>query len=165
MSACYIHFPFFTSLTLTGGVLRTKKINSKKQFKLPERLNLYLHIPEPIYSDERVDWLEKILWCKIHQLDQKDGCFASNKYLAEIIKTSEDWISKRISKLKKLDYLYQKSFDGRKRILRCVTPKILRQPKFKTKATSNVPISINNKEINKEIYHGKNSMGISSSKK
>ncbi len=46
------------------------------------------------------------------------GCFASNKYFAEIFEVSEARISQSINMLKKDGLIFQKSFDGRRRILR-----------------------------------------------
>lgn len=116
--------------------------------------------------------MDKILWSQIHQLDQKDGCFASNKYLAEIMKRSVPWISQRIAKLKKIGYLFEESFDGRKRILRCIIPselntsliKFIRQPYKIYKADSNVPIIVKKKEL-KEIYPPVNQKWINLSSK
>lgn len=48
---------------------------------------------------------------------QGNGCFASNKFLADSLGLKPDTISRLISKLKKQGLVSQASFDGRKRFL------------------------------------------------
>lgn len=75
-------------------------------------------VPKEIYLDERLNWTEKILLIEIYSLDNEKGCFASNPYFADFIGVSETSISLAIKKLKKLELVYQESFDGRTRILK-----------------------------------------------
>lgn len=91
-------------------------------------------IPKEVWLDTRLNMLEKGILAEIDSLDnEKTGCFASNKYLAEFCQCSETKISTAISKLINLGYLYTQSFDGRTRILKSrlsnferQTPKILK---------------------------------------
>jgi hypothetical protein len=76
-------------------------------------------IPKQVWLDERLNALEKIILVEIDSLDGDErGCYASNKYLAEFCQCSETKISKAISKLIELGYLYVQNFDGRQRELR-----------------------------------------------
>lgn len=75
-------------------------------------------IPKEIYLNKELNWTDKILLLEIDSLDNEDGCFASNAYFSEFLGISQINVSKSISKLKKLGYIRQESFDGRTRILR-----------------------------------------------
>lgn len=74
-------------------------------------------IPKEIYLNNDLNWTEKILFVEISSLDNQQGCFARNKHFAEFLGKSESYISKCISKLKKLGFIQEESFDGRKRKL------------------------------------------------
>lgn len=138
--------------------MRKNKPTSKP---LPKKLNFLITIHEPILSDDNLDWMDKILWSKINQLDGQNGCFASNKYLAEFMGMSRAWITNRLTQLKKKGYLFEKSFDGRKRTLRCITPyesdisllKFSKQPTKNRLSDQNVPF-IDKEKNNKNISHG-----------
>lgn len=76
-------------------------------------------IPREVWLDTRLTALEKIVLVEIDSLEHEErGCFASNKYLAEFCQCSESKITKAISKLIELNYVYVKNFDGRQRELR-----------------------------------------------
>ncbi len=75
-------------------------------------------IPKEIYLNKGLNWTDKILLIEITSLDGEKGCFASNAHFAEFLGVKETAISKSISKLKKLGFIHQSSFDGRKRILK-----------------------------------------------
>lgn len=75
-------------------------------------------IPKQVWLDERLSALDKIILTEIDSLDGERGCYASNKRLADFCQCSESKISKSISLLIELNYIYVESFDGRKRILR-----------------------------------------------
>jgi biotin operon repressor len=76
-------------------------------------------IPKDIYLNPNLSLVEKILYTEIQSLDMSEkGCFASNSYFAEFLGVSNTTISQGITKLKDLGYIYQESFDGRKRILK-----------------------------------------------
>lgn len=75
-------------------------------------------IPREVWLDERLSALDKIILTEIDSLDGERGCYASNKRLADFCQCSESKISKSISRLIDLNYIYVESFDGRKRVLR-----------------------------------------------
>lgn len=74
-------------------------------------------IPKEIYLDGRLSALDKIILIEISSLDGDEGCYASNEYLAKFCQCSEAKITKSITLLKKLGYVYVKKFDGRRRFL------------------------------------------------
>ena len=113
-------------------------------------------IPREVWLDERLSALDKIILTEVDSLDGERGCYASNKRLSEFCQCSESKISKSISLLIDLGYIYVESFDGRKRILRSRLTKKENQTSKKYKAdeqkkrhiNTNINTSINTK--NKE---------------
>lgn len=91
-------------------------------------------IPSEIWLDNRLTALDKMILAEISSLDTGDGCYASNKYLADFCGSKENTISISISKLKDLRYIEQVSFDGRQRILKSCLIKNQRQTLKKSKA-------------------------------
>lgn len=76
-------------------------------------------IPKEVWLDTRLNALDKIILIEIDSLDSGErGCYASNKYIAEFCQCSESKVTKAISKLIELGYLYLQKFDGRQRELR-----------------------------------------------
>lgn len=120
---------------------------------------------------------EKILWAEIHSLydREKGGCFASNDYLSKFMQVKERRLQEMIANLVKHDLIVHVSFDGRRRIMKAVTPKedFKIPKKVKKQRTSEVqksapqrciimhpcdelkctPHYIYNKEDNKEYIH------------
>ena len=75
-------------------------------------------IPKEVWENKELNIQEKSLWAEIDSLDlEKKGCFASNKYFAKFFSLSEKQISDYIGSLKKKGYIYQKSFNGRFRVI------------------------------------------------
>ena len=74
-------------------------------------------IPKEIYLNKSLTWNEKILLIEIDSLDNEQGCFSSNKNFAEFLGVTERAVTGMIAKLKKLGYISQSSFDGRRRVL------------------------------------------------
>ena len=91
-------------------------------------------ITADVYLDKRLEPLDKIILTEIDSLDNEDGCYASNQYLAEFCQCSESKVSKSVSKLLKLGYIRRESFDGRTRILRSNLPKTESLPSKKCQA-------------------------------
>ena len=86
-------------------------------------------IPKEIWLDTRLTALDKVIFTEIDSLDQTDrGCYASNKHIADFCQCSETKVSKSISLLIKLGYLYVQSFDGRQRELKSRFTKNASQP-------------------------------------
>ena len=111
-------------------------------------------IPKEIWLDERLNALDKIIFVEIDSLCHEErGCFASNKYLADFCQCSETKISKAISKLIDLEYLYVVSFNGRQRELQSRFSKVAKLPCKKCKADEqkmqgSIYIDNNNKDNN-----------------
>ncbi|TGL35592.1 helix-turn-helix domain-containing protein [Leptospira perdikensis] len=75
---------------------------------------------------------EKVLLAEIVSLYRVGECFASNEHFSKLLGVRPDSASRMISKLKKLGYIKQTGFDGRKRKL---------TPVFETKSkTKEEPI-------------------------
>lgn len=73
-------------------------------------------IPIEILHNEELSSTEKILYAEIYYLDRPDiHCTASNEYLSEFLNMSESGVKKCLSHLRELGYIYNASFDGRKR--------------------------------------------------
>ena len=128
-------------------------------------------IPKEIWLDDRLNALDKIIFVEIDSLcNEERGCFASNKYLAEFCQCSETKISKAISKLIDLEYLYVVSFNGRQRELQSCLAKNARQSNKKCKADEqkvqgSIYIDNNNKVNNKDNKSKKVSKEVSKPKK
>ena len=94
-------------------------------------------IPRSIWLDENLNALEKVILTEIDSLDMgEDGCWASNKYIADFCQCSETKVSTAISKLIERGYLYVKSFDGRQRVLKSRLSNFERQTLKNRKADS-----------------------------
>jgi hypothetical protein len=92
-------------------------------------------IPREVWLDERLSMLDKGILIEIDSLDNgKDGCFASNEYLAKFCQCSERKVSDSVSKLVNLGYVKIALFDGRKRFLRSCLAKSARQGSRKCEA-------------------------------
>ena len=122
-------------------------------------------IPKAIWLDKRLNALDKIILVEIDSLDAtEEGCYASNKYLADFCQCTETKISTSIKKLVELGYIKITSFDGRKRYIKSRLKEIERQTLKNLKAdfkkvkdnniynnidNNNIKIKINKKE---ELY-------------
>lgn len=120
-------------------------------------------IPREIWLEERLSVLEKVILLEVDSLDNGEGCWAGNDYLAEFCQCSERKVSEAVTKLIKLGYLKAKSFDGRRRFLgSCVAEKV-RQHSRNCEAQSqkvraiNINNNINNNSITltSNTYRGK----------
>lgn len=80
-----------------------------------------------VWMDERLNALDKTILAEVDSLDNEDGCYASNQYLAQFCQCTERKVSQSITKLVELGYIRRESFDGRTRILRSNLPKTARQ--------------------------------------
>ena len=119
-------------------------------------------ISKEIWLDTRLNALEKIILVEIDSLDNEDGCSAGNEYLAEFCQCSDTKVSTAVKKLIGLGYIYQKSFDGRIRILKSRLSKNEKQSlnNLKAEIKNFKPININNnidniKESKKESNYDK----------
>lgn len=115
-------------------------------------------IPKEVWLDTRLNALDKIILAEIDSLDMgEDGCWASNKYIADFCQCSETKVSTAISNLIAYGYLYVKSFDGRLRVLKSRLSNFERQTLKKCEADfqklkqSNTKNKTNNKTKKKDI--------------
>ena len=105
---------------------------------------------------------EKIILSQIDALDQKEGCFSSNNYFAELFLLSKTQISKIISDLKKKGWISvryvnkenSKAVD--KRVIKINRPPYPTRVKDGIKPEDNPPIKLQFKDNNKYI-NNKNS--------
>ena len=112
-------------------------------------------ISQTVWLDKRLNALDKVILTEIDSLDNgEQGCYASNKYIADFCQCSETKVSTAISKLIKLGYIYVKKFDGRQRELKSRLSNFERQNYKNCKADlqnlkeSNINNNINNNIVN-----------------
>ena len=78
-----------------------------------------LWIPGEILHNENSTWQEKVLLTFIYHLDSTENhCYASNRYLGELMGVNEKTIANVLSSLKKKNLLETVSWNGRIRKLR-----------------------------------------------
>ena len=118
-----------------------KKTKENRQF-------LGIWIPREIYLNHDLSWTDKILVIEINSLDNERGCFASNDYFAEFLGVTKTTISTSISKLKKLGFIEQISFDGRTRILKAAFNNSEKQHTRKLKGSVQENLKHNNTDNN-----------------
>lgn len=84
--------------------------------------NLGIFIPLEIVQNDHLDWLNKILLTEIIQLSKlKNGCTASNEYLAKFLQIQKSSIHRRIQFLVENDYITTKNkYSGKKCIGRII---------------------------------------------
>jgi DNA-binding transcriptional ArsR family regulator len=62
-------------------------------------------ISKEIWMSKELSLMEKVLFVEIHSLDNKHGCFASNRYFAEFFGVSPRQISTHIASLKEKGFI------------------------------------------------------------
>lgn len=70
-------------------------------------------IPKKIIYDHNLTYSEKMLLSLIWSLDGEHNCYASNKYLAEVMGLNERTLANIIVSLKKKNYIKQISWNGK----------------------------------------------------
>lgn len=66
----------------------------------------YLILPYTVYSDPRLELVDKLIFARIHGLTKDEGyCWASNAFLGKELGKTSNYISKVISKLKACGYI------------------------------------------------------------
>jgi hypothetical protein len=66
----------------------------------------YIVIPITIVKDKRLTSFDKLLYANIYSLTKQEGyCWATNKYLADLVCESISYVSKSLRKLKEYNYL------------------------------------------------------------
>lgn len=112
-------------------------MNDEKLCEESNRAFRGVWIPKEVWLDTRLNALEKIILTEIDSLDQgEQGCYASNKHIAEFCQCSEAKVSKAVSKLIGLGYLQLQKFDGRQRELKSCLVFFTRQTDKKYQAAS-----------------------------
>jgi len=81
-------------------------------------------IPKEIWLAEGLTATEKVLWAEINSLydESKDGCYASNEYLAEFMGVKERTVRDALCKFRQLGLIKDISFDGRQRVIKALQP-------------------------------------------
>ena len=82
-----------------------------------------LWMPACIVHSDALTWNEKGLLTFIYHLDGPNNCYASNKYLGELVGSEPKTIANVVSMLRKKGFIETVSWDGRIRKLR-VTDKV-----------------------------------------
>lgn len=76
-------------------------------------------IPKSIYLSTEVNWCAKVLFLEIHSFTENGReCYMSNRHIASFLHISERQVSRYISELKRLGWIEETAFDGRKRYLK-----------------------------------------------
>lgn len=84
-------------------------------------------IPKDVLLNTELTMLEKVIFVEIDSLDGKDGCWASNAYLANFCQCSTDKITSAVRKLKELGFIEVTNFDGRHRVIKVAKNKKRKQ--------------------------------------
>lgn len=82
-------------------------------------------IPAEIWLNDNLTIYDKAIFAEIDSLDGENHCFASNDYLAEFCQMSKATVTRSISKLVSLGFLEIVSFDGRTRVLKVSSNRLI----------------------------------------
>lgn len=63
--------------------MNNKEIEQKKEWQ-------GVFVPREIWEHKELSWIEKFFWCEIKSLDNKDGCYASNRKFSETFGVSKN---------------------------------------------------------------------------
>jgi hypothetical protein len=74
-------------------------------------------IPGEVFFNPKLTALDIRAFWMINSLDQEGNCFASNDFIAQLLNCSLSSATNAITKLKKMGYVKQVSFDGKTRVL------------------------------------------------
>lgn len=77
-------------------------------------------ISKEIWLNKELSAIDKVILTEIDSLDNENGCWASNEYLAEFCGVSVPTITRSISKLKNLGYIETEMSDGRHRVIKMI---------------------------------------------
>lgn len=77
----------------------------------------YVQVPMVVLADENISSTAKLLMGLITTLSMKDGyCYASNRYLSNLLKVSKRTISSSITTLRRNNYLKIDNEDSARKI-------------------------------------------------
>ena len=65
-------------------------------------MNDYIVISGNILRNDDLTYMQKVILAKITNLDNDKGCFATNRYFADLLSTSINSVSKTINQLKNM---------------------------------------------------------------
>ena len=116
-----------------------------------------IRVPIEIMNVKNLTITQKVLLSQIAGLDNKEGCFATNSYFAELFNLSKTQISSLISDLKEkrwinIKYVYKENTKCiEKRIIKVNCPPYPIILKEGIKANNNIPLKTDFKDNNKYI--------------
>jgi hypothetical protein len=79
-----------------------------------------LYTPGKYLNSSLLSDKEQKLMSYIHLLDQEHHCYASNKFLASLMRCSEKRIANMLIDLKKKKFIEQVSWNGKLRVMKCL---------------------------------------------
>ena len=79
-----------------------------------------LWIPAKYLYENDLTQKEILLVSFIHMMDQDNHCYASNRYLGELMGCNEKTVRNMLVELKKKGYIEQVSWNGKIRKLKCL---------------------------------------------
>ncbi|WP_051254301.1 helix-turn-helix domain-containing protein [Arenibacter latericius] len=113
-------------------------------------------IPKSIYLNSEVNWYAKILFLEIHSFTENDKeCYMSNKHIASFLHISERQVSRYVTELKKLGWIEETAFDGRKRYLKSLLRFNIYNGKADRTKASEQRRQYSPGCIDKNVYHNK----------
>ena len=68
-------------------------------------MNDYIVISGNILRNDDLTYMQKVILAKITNLDNDKGCFATNRYFADLLSTSINSVSKTINQLKNMGFI------------------------------------------------------------
>jgi len=111
-------------------------------------------IPREIYLDDELNPVQKILLSEINSLDNGEGCFVSNEYLANFLKIDEGSVVNLLTDLRKKDWIINRKFGGCKRYMSINPQKIkINKPRRDLEIISLYIKEIELKPENKEQFN------------
>lgn len=116
-----------------------------------------IRVPIEIINVKNLTITQKVLLSQIAGLDNKEGCFATNSYFAELFNLSKTQLSSLISDLREkgwinIKYVYKENTKCiEKRIIKVNCPPYPIILKEGIKANNNIPVKTDFKDNNKYI--------------
>jgi DNA-binding Lrp family transcriptional regulator len=77
----------------------------------------YVKMEPELFLNDILNKIDCLVFCIVELHDNAEHCFASNKYMANILGVTTTTVSTSISRLKEEGYIEELSFNGRKRII------------------------------------------------
>ena len=77
-------------------------------------------IPKEIWLSKDLSPIEKMIFTEIHNLDNEDGCWASNRHFANLFSLSERQVRTHIGSIQSKGLIRTKLKNRNKRTIRCL---------------------------------------------